>query len=159
MSRSKGRRYTEEEKLKAYRMWCDGVSYREISKEIGCSVDTVKHSWAKKWKDMRHTVAGQIRKDAVKLAQNQVAIEQYQLDHLLELRIQDALISQKIIECLDTKDDRMLIQFLKEKRENISLSAKLEGVEPPQKNLNITVHTDMQSLKERLKEYEGVFDE
>jgi transposase-like protein len=156
-----GNRYTNKDKRKAYRMYRDGHTYREIAAEIGCSESTIKRLWSKEWKRGEDGVAERVNSELEKHVEQTVEVEKHHLNHLLALREQYHLISQKIIECLDEGDDRQLLSYLREQRETILASAKLEGIEPPQKNINVNANTDMtfEKLMAYLREIRDEQDE
>lgn len=154
-----GKRYSEADKVRAWELHCEGKTYQEIADEIGCSIDLIKRSWSKKWKARKAEVVEKVMKEAEYVRETTVAIEKMELDHLMALRRQYYALRSTIVDAdLTTMKTQDVIALFREMRETLMASAKLEGVEPPQKNLNINVHTDMKSLKERMKQYEGLFD-
>ena len=160
------KRYTEKQKAEAKQLWLEGKSSKEIASAIGCGLDTVKGRWIPKWKKEREKTIEKIRKKVevkcakqlLEIEERKITIEKMELDHLLAMRGQYLALRNVI---LSTDPDQMklldLIALFREMRETLVASAKLEGVEPPQKVLNVNVNTDAASLKERLKKYEELF--
>lgn len=151
-------RYTESEKARARELWCAGLTYPEIAERIGCSVDTIKCRWSKEWRSRDADLARKVEQKIGRHTDKVVQVDKHQLDHLLALREQYNALKQMIIDTpVNTLEPKDAIAIFRELRETAMASAKLEGVEPPQKVLNVNVNTDAASLKARLRQYEELF--
>lgn len=146
-------------------MWATGTTLQEIADAIGCSRDTIAHRWVPKWKKEQGEAAEKVKKKVEKKCEKQlqeveetkIAIEKIELDHLIALRENYDSLKRKIMELPPDTKPYALVPLFRELRETVMASAKLEGVEPPQKVLNVNVNTDAASLKERLRKYEELF--
>jgi len=160
------RYFTDVEKARAKAMWLEGKNWKDITAAIGCSRDTLRCRWIPKWKAEQGEAAEKVKKKVEKkcerqlleLEETKIAIEKMELDHLLAMRGQYLALRSIIV---NTDPEKMklpdLIALFREMRETLMASAKLEGVEPPQKVLNVNVNTDAASLKARLRQYEELF--
>lgn len=145
-----GNRYTNKDKRKAYRMYRDGHTYREIAAEIGCSESTIKRLWSKEWKRGEDGVAERVNSELEKHVEQTVEVEKHHLNHLLALREQYNALKQMIIDTpVNTLEPKDAIAIFRELRETVMASAKLEGIEPRQdERLPFGITLDIKQLLE-----------
>lgn len=123
-----------EEKERAYELYRKGATHQEIADEIGCATDTVKHRWVPEWKGRDAALARKVEKRVERRVDRMVEVERHQLDHLLALRELYHRLLEQVRDCEpDPEKPWKYLSLYKELRETIMASAKLEGVEPPQR--------------------------
>jgi predicted transcriptional regulator len=122
-------------------MFREGYTYPKIAEEVGASLSTIK-KWAKSWK-VEDPLVQEVNKEVRRQVEQTVEVEKHHLDHLLEIREKYNTVAAVVEEKLAHGDDKGLLAYLREAREWLALSAKLEGVEPPTKNINLNASAEM----------------
>jgi transposase-like protein len=149
-------------KNKAWQMKQDGHKLTEISETLGVNINTMKR-WYSQWKREREQYAEKAKREIMAKTETQVSIESHTLDHLLALREQYNALKEQIMSFPPNTPPEKLVPLFRELRETIMASAKLEGVEPPEKhtNFNINAKTKMtfEEIMASLREIKDEQDE
>jgi len=184
-----GRRpkYPDVYKLEAQKLWIKGLSKPKMKKELQRRFP--KHpvpsertigAWVHDWRETEMGLAqargkaGYVvqKKGEVIALQTEILadVNEQLIDFQAKMR-QYILIAERWIQ-EDDEDNKhnweglkilkdINTSMYKEFRETKSLIARISGVEAPQKNINLNVNVDVETLKDKLARYEeeGLFDE